>query len=141
MKVVTTDEMREIERRAETEYGLTSPMLMEHAGRSIAEILRERLGGDVRGKRVLTLVGPGNNGGDGRVMTRYLAKWGAEMTLYVWKERLLESNGQSRPIGEDLAALAAAIQEADVVADAFLGTGHSRPLDPSMGAAFALVEQ
>ncbi len=141
MKVVTIDEMREIEHRAETEHGLTSPMLMEYAGRSIAEILREHLGGDVRGRGVLVLVGPGNNGGDGRVMARYLAEWGAETTLYVWKERLLESNGQSQPAGEDLAALVAAIQKADVVADAFLGTGHSRPLDPSMGAALALVQQ
>ena len=40
MRVVSVDEMREIERRAETEYGLTSPMLMEHAGRSVAEALR-----------------------------------------------------------------------------------------------------
>jgi hydroxyethylthiazole kinase-like uncharacterized protein yjeF len=141
MKVVTVDEMREIEHRAEAEYGLTSPMLMEHAGRSIAEISRERLGGDVHGLRVLVLVGPGNNGGDGRVMARYLAEWGAEASLYLWKERRLEASGQSQPVGEDLAALGAAISRADVVADAFLGTGHSRPLDPSMGAALALVQQ
>ncbi len=141
MKVVTVDEMREIERRAEAEYGLTSPMLMEHAGRSIAELLREHLGGDARGRRVLVLVGPGNNGGDGHVMARYLAEWGAETTLYIWRERRLEASGQSQPVSEDLAALRAAIQRADVVADAFLGTGHSRPLDPSMGAALALVQQ
>src|SRR5262245_42678801 len=141
MKVVTVDEMREIERRAETEYGLTSAMLMEHAGRSIAEKLREHLGGDVRGRRVLVLVGPGNNGGDGRVMARYLAEWGAETALYIWREQRLEARGGSQPVGEDLAALWAAIQGAEGIAGAFLGTGHSRPLDPSMGAALALVQQ
>ena len=40
MRVVSVEEMREIERRAETEYSLTSPMLMERAGQSVAEILR-----------------------------------------------------------------------------------------------------
>jgi hydroxyethylthiazole kinase-like uncharacterized protein yjeF len=141
MKVVTVDEMREIERSAEAEYGLTSPMLMEHAGRSIAEILRDHLGGDVRGRRVLVLIGPGNNGGDGRVMARYLAEWGAETTLYIWRERRLETGGHAQPVGEDLAELRAAIQQAGVVVDAFLGTGHSRPLDPSMGAALALAQR
>ena len=38
-------QLREVERRAEAEYGRSSPMLMEHAGRSIAEALREH-GGD-----------------------------------------------------------------------------------------------
>lgn len=77
MRVVSVDEMRAIEQRAESEHGLDSPTLMEHAGRSVAEALRERLGGDVRGLRVVTLAGPGNNGGDGRVMNQHLVEWGA----------------------------------------------------------------
>jgi NAD(P)H-hydrate repair Nnr-like enzyme with NAD(P)H-hydrate epimerase domain len=32
MRVVTVTEMREIEQRAEAEHGLTSEVLMEHAG-------------------------------------------------------------------------------------------------------------
>src|SRR5690242_17512167 len=91
MRVVTVEQMRAIERRAESEHGLTSPILMEHAGRSVAELLREALGSAVSGCRVLVLVGPGNNGGDGRVMGRYLAEWGADVTLYAWKERRLEA--------------------------------------------------
>ena len=43
MRVVSVAEMREIERRAEAEYGLTSLMLMERAGQSVAEILRDVL--------------------------------------------------------------------------------------------------
>ena len=95
MRVVSVEEMREIERRAETEYGLTSPMLMERAGQSVAEILRSHAGGDVRDLDVLVLVGPGNNGGDGRVMGRYLAGWGARVTL-LSLERALRSNATAR---------------------------------------------
>ena len=140
MKVVTVDEMREIERRAEAEYGLTSPVLMEHAGRSVAERLRLYLDGDVTGRDVLVLVGPGNNGGDGRVLARYLADWGAQTTLYAWKERRLEAGARYIPVNDDLAAVREAIGHADVIADALLGTGHSRPLDPTMRRLLALVQ-
>jgi len=141
MRVVTVEEMREIERRAEGEYGLTSPVLMEHAGLSVAEILREHAGGAVADLDVFVLVGPGNNGGDGRVMGRYLAEWGARVTYYAWKEHRLERDGAAIPAGENDEALAEAIAQAEVVADAFLGTGHARPLDPRMRQALALVRE
>jgi hydroxyethylthiazole kinase-like uncharacterized protein yjeF len=140
MRVVSVAEMREIERRAEAEYGLTSPMLMERAGQSVAEILRSHAGGDGRDLDVLILVGPGNNGGDGRVMGRYLAEWGARVTSFVWKENILERAGQAIPAGDQLAALREALGSADIVVDAFLGTGHARPLAPMMREALALTQ-
>ncbi len=141
MRVVSVEEMREIERRAEAEYGLTSPVLMEHAGRSVAEVLREHAGGAVADLDVLVLVGPGNNGGDGRVMGRYLAEWGARVTYYAWKEHQLERDGAAIPAGDNAEVLREAIAQADVVADAFLGTGHARPLDPRMRQVLALVRE
>lgn len=146
MRVVSVDEMRGIEQRAEAEYGLTSPMLMERAGRSVAEALAARLGGDVAGRAVVTLVGPGNNGGDGRVMARYLAEMGAHLTLFEWKTRQLTHLPEdvAHPAvtdDADLSGLRAAIARADVVADALLGTGHARPLDATMRAALALARE
>jgi len=140
MRVVTVEEMREIERRAEAEYGLTSPMLMERAGRSVAEILRAHAGGDVRDLDVLVLVGPGNHGGDGRVMGRYLAEWGARVTSFLWRENALERAGQSLPAGEQLEAVREALATVDIVVDAFLGTGHARTLAPTMRQALALTQ-
>ena len=140
MRVVSVEEMREIERRAETEYGLTSPMLMERAGQSAAEILRAHAGGDVRDLAVLVLVGPGNNGGDGRVMGRYLAGWGARVSYFLWKENALERNGQVVPAGDALGNVREALASADIVADALLGTGHARPLAPTMRQALKLVQ-
>jgi NAD(P)H-hydrate epimerase len=140
MRVVSVEEMREIERRAEAEYGLTSPTLMERAGQSVAEILRSHAGGDVRDLDVLVLVGPGNNGGDGRVMGRYLAGWGARVSYFLWKENALERNGQVVPAGEPLENVREALASADIVVDALLGTGHARPLAPTMGQALALVQ-
>ena len=140
MRVVSVDEMRAIERRADEEYGLDSPKLMERAGRSVAEALRTRLGGDVRGLRVVTLAGPGNNGGDGRVMNRYLSEWGAHVMTWRWRDNVMESPQGEKPMGDDLADLVEALRDADVVADALLGTGHGRPLDPRMRQAFMVVD-
>lgn len=140
VKIVTVDQMREIERRAETEHGLTSPVLMEHAGQSIAEMVWQRITGEATSQRVLVLAGPGNNGGDGRVATRFLARWGATVTLYAWKERQLETNGRIVAVGDDLGPVVAELRQASVVVDALLGTGHARPLDPSMRALLAAVE-
>jgi NAD(P)H-hydrate epimerase len=139
MRVVSVDEMRAIERRADEQYGLDSPTLMLHAGRSVAEALCERLDGDVRGLHIVTLAGPGNNGGDGRVMNRSLSEWGAQITTWRWRDNVIESAAGEAPAGDDLAALRAALAEADVVVDALLGTGHTRPLDPRMRQALALV--
>ena len=140
MRVVSVEEMREIERRAETEYSLTSPMLMERAGQSVAEILRAHAGGDVRDLDVLVLVGPGNNGGDGRVMGRYLAGWGARVSYFLWKEHALERNGQIVAAGDPLENVREALASADIVVDALLGTGHARPLAPTMRQALSLVQ-
>ena len=139
MKVVTVAEMVAVEQQAERDYGLTSPTLMEEAGRSVAEAVRARLDGEVGGLKAVVLAGPGNNGGDGRVAARYLGEAGAHITIYDWKQARLEVDGQTTPVGENLGELAAALEAADVVLDALLGTGHARPLAPTMAAACALV--
>src|SRR5207237_6888547 len=96
MYIVTVAEMRELEARADREYGLTSPILMENAGKSAAEIFvqHHRHQHAVSEPEILILVGPGNNGGDGLVMGRYLEKWGAHVSLYHWKEQRLTIHGE-----------------------------------------------
>lgn len=141
MKVVTVAEMVAIEQRAERDYGLTSPILMDHAGRSVAEAVQARLEGEVGGLRVLVLAGPGNNGGDGRVAARYLSASGATVAIYDWKSGQLESGGISEALGDDQSRLSAELATSDVVLDALLGTGHARPLAPTMASALALVGQ
>jgi NAD(P)H-hydrate epimerase len=141
MKVVTVAEMVAIEQRAEREYGLSSPILMEHAGHSVAEAIQARLEGEMGGVQVVALAGPGNNGGDGRVVARYLAGWGAHVAIYDWKRGEIEQDGQTSAVGDDLAGLRAALTQADIVLDALLGTGHARPLAPTMADALALVAE
>ncbi len=145
--IVTIDEMRELEARAAREYGLTSPILMENAGRSAAEILAQQIVPKDYPQRPLSeldyllLVGPGNNGGDGLVIARYLAEWGAKVSIYTWKEHTLTVGMYQLPSDETAEGLEHAISHADYVLDALLGTGRSRPLPDSMRTLLSRVEQ
>ena len=81
LKIVTVDQMRQIEQQA-AQIGLPSGMLMENAGLAVAQEVKSWLGG-VEGCPILILIGPGNNGGDGLVAARHLHDWGAKVHLYL----------------------------------------------------------
>ena len=80
MKAVTAQTMRAIDRIAIEQCGVPGVILMEHAGKAVAErvktILREQ-----KERRVVICCGTGNNGGDGYVAARHLANWGADVAL------------------------------------------------------------
>ncbi len=75
MEVVTGEQMRRIDRRAIDEQGIPGLRLMEAAGRGVAEALLEDYP-DAAASGVVVLCGKGNNGGDGLVAARYLARRG-----------------------------------------------------------------
>jgi NAD(P)H-hydrate epimerase len=138
MKVVTAEQMREIDRMAAS-AGLTTEILMENAGRAVAEETKKLVGGVV-GKHILIIVGPGNNGGDGLVAGRHLGDSGAEVSIYLCAQRpesdknlvLAQQHGiitiqadQDR----DFARFGSLLSSSDVIIDAIFGTGRSRALD------------
>ena len=81
-KVLTAEEMREVDRLTTEKYGIPSILLMENAAHATARIITEKLGGSVAGKTFLILCGKGNNGGDGAALARILATQGANVTVY-----------------------------------------------------------
>lgn len=75
MRIVTNGEMKRIDRWAQRTIGIPGAVLMENAGRGCADVLaRYRR---LRGARVLIVCGPGNNGGDGLVVARFLRNRGS----------------------------------------------------------------
>jgi ADP-dependent NAD(P)H-hydrate dehydratase / NAD(P)H-hydrate epimerase len=143
MHIVTVAEMRELESRAEREYGLTSHILMENAGKGAADILAAHINRtrSLAELEFLILVGPGNNGGDGLVMGRYLERWGGLVSLYRWKEQRLTIHGEDVPEKDAQEKLEEVLDRARYVLDALLGTGVSRPLPESMRSLLGRVRQ
>src|SRR3989440_10598974 len=102
MKIVTVDEMRALETRAAQEYGLTSQILMENAGRSAVEILARYIAEKDNARPLdelafLVLVGPGNNGGGWSGMARFLGEMGGCITGRSWEKTHLRVRWRARP--------------------------------------------
>lgn len=88
--VITSDQMREVDRLAVEKYGIQIIQMMENAGKNLADLVRKLLGNSVLKKQLVVAAGKGNNGGGGIVAARHLYNWGAKVTLLLPKEPLSE---------------------------------------------------
>ena len=87
MKVLTAEEMREVDRLSTERYGIPSLQLMEAAGTRVADACRSRISGaSAEPSDVAVLCGKGNNGGDGLVAARHLQSLGANVKVYLFAE-------------------------------------------------------
>lgn len=151
---LTREEVRRVDRWAIDEVGVPGAVLMENAGRGVAESVLERYGGaaDRTARRVGVLCGPGNNGGDGFVVARHLALhgWPVVTFLTVPEEKVAGDARRNldalRALGADVRRveegdadrLADRLAEFDLLVDALGGTGVVGALRGAMKAA---VEQ
>lgn len=140
MYIVSTQQMQAAEKAADAS-GLTYDQMMENAGHAVAKAVEAQF--DLAGVRVLVLVGPGNNGGDGLVVARYLAQMGAIVSVYVWKRNtdgdknwtLLEATAVEQILGSEeksQARLEHLLANSGIIVDALLGTGVARPIEGSL---------
>lgn len=116
------------------EAGLPLELLMEAAGRAVAEAVRRE---HAPGSRAVVLCGRGNNGGDGLVCARWLRVWDYEVAVLVAPGEL---SGAPLAMRRALAAHGAGVEEAsperleaalataDLAVDALYGSGFRPPL-------------
>ncbi len=112
--------------------GVTADVLMESAGREVADAALRLLGG-AYGRRAVVVCGKGNNGGDGLVAARYLDRAGVRTTVLTLGEDGLREPAVSnlarldgtgvRRRGHSLAMAERELERADVAVDAIFGTG------------------
>lgn len=138
--LVSAGEMRWCDDTTIRGYGVPGILLMEQAGRGVAEAAAKHFG-PLEGKDVLVFCGKGNNGGDGLVVARHLLNKGASLqVLLLAPPRLLEGDAKtnfailSRLARTHRAALKiqrfssrilARRKKPDLIVDAILGTGFS----------------
>ena len=81
MNVVTGEEMHQIDRYAIEEIGLKEELLMENAGLAFVNCILPLL--EKKTDRVAVLIGVGNNGGDGFVISRSLLEKGYQVDVWL----------------------------------------------------------
>jgi NAD(P)H-hydrate epimerase len=133
-ELLTTAEMARADAFA-VAHGVPSPVLMENAGRAVADAIVTRF----KPCAVTVLCGPGNNGGDGFVVARLLDESGFTVRVAQDGDHHKGDAKQmsARWKGARVALEPDALNGARLVVDALFGAGLSRPLE---GAAAQMVE-
>ncbi len=155
MRLVTTAQMRELDRRAIEEAGIPGQELMERAGRGVADLVRYLA--DVAGMNGMTAIlfaGRGNNGGDAFAAARHLKDMGFEVLVWLAGTEaqvqgdalkhlsLLKAEGvevEEYPTRADWEERLAYPLGADIFVDGLLGTGSRGPARGPVASAIQYI--
>jgi NAD(P)H-hydrate epimerase len=144
--VLTPTEAAELDRATQAR-GIPGATLMERAGWATARAVADVLGGTY-GRRVTVVCGKGNNGGDGLVAARHLARWGVRVEVVCLQDpsslRDPSLTNHRRLVAETEAlvhtsGLWRAVRRADAVVDAIFGTGFRGAPDGPWAEAIETV--
>ncbi len=136
MKISSVEEMRQLDRRAVEQYGITEELLMENAGLAVFFVIQKEIG--IARKKFVVFCATGNNGGDGLVVARKLHSQGGQVKVFILGDRQKFKGAArlnleiARKLPIELVDLQKAtdcqraLQEADVVVDGIFGTGLDR---------------
>jgi NAD(P)H-hydrate epimerase len=147
MKILTPEQLREVDRLSTEKYGIPGIILMENAGMRVTEVLEDRFE-NLDELTVAVLCGKGNNGGDGMVIARQLVQKGCIPFVFLFASEeevkgdakvnlgILKALGIPPTIIEsehDWAEEKLELLDADVIVDALLGTGARKPVEGLYG--------
>jgi NAD(P)H-hydrate epimerase len=149
--LLTREQSRDLDRRAMDEFAVPGIVLMENAGRGMAELLRS-LG--IAGP-VVVCCGKGNNGGDGFVIARHLDNAGVRLRVLLFADpagltgdaavnhAILARAGVPITVMAgstlDEGQLRAELTTADWIVDALFGSGLQGPVRPPFDRVIAAI--
>lgn len=140
--LVTASEMRALDRHTIESLGVPGDLLMESAGRAVAQEVLHSLDPDAE---VVIVCGKGNNGGDGLVASRHLQLLGVRVRVALLAEpsRLVGDAAQNwqraRAAGVAIEGHHWSPPNSGVVVDAVFGTGLSRVVEGEAAEALARI--
>jgi hydroxyethylthiazole kinase-like uncharacterized protein yjeF len=153
--VLSSDQMRAVDRAAVEHTGLPTLILMENAGAGVAAAVLRRVAILPSRLRVVVVCGGGNNGGDGLVAARHLALHGVQVRVLMAVPRAKLTGDAATSFraldgmnGISVADLSGSVQPSDwerefqgvdVILDALFGTGlHERIVGAPEAAVMAM---
>ena len=148
---ITVKQMMQIEENGH-QMGFLRKFMMENAGAASVKRLIEKFG-DITSKNVLVFAGLGNNGGDGLVIARHLAGYGATVTVFLlgepdnirseecsWNWNLLEKMKSIKLFtAGNLDHLNDS--EFDIIIDGILGTGISGEIREPQASTITFINK
>jgi ADP-dependent NAD(P)H-hydrate dehydratase / NAD(P)H-hydrate epimerase len=144
MKLVSVSEMKAIEKAAD-EAGLSYAAMMKNAGAGLAAQIQNAYYEPIE-RKILGLIGPGNNGGDCLVALTILQGAGWDCSAYLVKGRAADDplTAEFQSAGGSLlktsGALDKAVGQAGYLVDGVLGTGIRLPLKTEIAEALGQVK-
>jgi NAD(P)H-hydrate epimerase len=152
--VFTSAQMKAVDRAAAQEIGVPGVVLMENAGRGVADLIARRMAA-LDGVPVHVVCGAGSNGGDGFVIARHLANRGARVSVFLVAPRskvagdaAVHARAAERTAGVTMREGAAEtsvvgwqtwLAGASVIVDAIYGTGLRADVAGAAAAAIAAM--
>ncbi len=146
---ITVEQMYNIENKGH-DMGFLKKFMMENAGAAAVRRLLEKMD-DIESKNILIFVGLGNNGGDGLVMARHLAGYGAKVTVMLLgspdKIKTEESNWnwsilQKMPSVNLMSGDSVNFDfKPDVIVDGILGTGITGEIREPYASAINYINE
>ncbi len=161
MKILTAQQMRELDRLTVERCGIPYATLMETAGSRVVEAIVKEYG-SVNGKCITVFCGKGNNGGDGAVIARHLILKGAEQVRVLLFGKLSDLKGEARSnfeaikkLTQEFCSIKGGLLTLDeittvhelgetgdfphLIVDALFGTGLTRPADSLYAGAIKAI--
>jgi hydroxyethylthiazole kinase-like uncharacterized protein yjeF len=139
-RVVSAEEMRWCDETTVRTYNVPGLLLMENAGRGVAEIVKQEYS-SLESKHILVICGKGNNGGDGFVVARLLSNSGARISVVLMVspselkgdaktnfkilQTFAKKSSDQITVRQYSKRLLAKLPRPDIVVDAMFGTGFT----------------
>ncbi len=119
-------DLAKLDSAAATKYGVSQEILMENAARGVYEFIKEK---GLEEKKIVIVTGRGNNGADGLALSRMLPE-ASILTLLEPKSELCKLQFQRAK--KLKIPFVASVEGFEVIVDAILGSGASKPLDEKL---------
>ncbi len=154
MELLTAEQIRILDKAAIQDVGIPGLVLMEAAGKGVAEVCADLVA--PAGTNIVVLCGRGNNGGDGFVAARRLTDMGASVRIFaLTSEEKIHGDAAANmavakklglPIAfvandQELSALQGPLAAADCIIDALLGTGLNTEVRGLYAQAIAMANE